>query len=201
MLCGDSVSGSGEGRPSRSFSWPRRPGGPCALRGGSSMLTVEADAARVEERLRSGGLFCPFCAGVLAGWGFARPRWLRDVEGLVWVRPRRAICAGCGRTQVLLSVIGLSRRADVVEVIGASLVAKAAGWGHRQIAVLVGRPAATVRGWLRRFAGRAEVVRAAFRSQMCGEAEVAAAPYICALVPAVSESLIMLPCFCTWLFT
>jgi hypothetical protein len=63
---------------------------------------------------------------------------------------------------VLLSVIGLSRRADVVEVIGASLVAKAAGWGHRRIAVLVGRPAATVRGWLRRFAGRAESVRAGF---------------------------------------
>jgi hypothetical protein len=63
---------------------------------------------------------------------------------------------------VLLPVIGLSRRADVVEVIGAGLVAKAAGVGHRRIAVLVGRPAATVRGWLRRFAGRAEPVRAAF---------------------------------------
>jgi hypothetical protein len=37
------------------------------------MLTVEADADRVEERLRSGGMFCPFCAGVLSGWGFARP--------------------------------------------------------------------------------------------------------------------------------
>jgi hypothetical protein len=63
---------------------------------------------------------------------------------------------------VLLSVIGLSRRADVVEVIGAGLVAKAAGVGHRRIAVLVGRPAATVRGWLRRFSGRAESVRAGF---------------------------------------
>ena len=126
------------------------------------MLTVEADAARVEERVRSGGLFCPFCAGVLTGWGFARPRWLRGVDVPVWVRPRRAVCTGCGRTQVLLSVIGLSRRADVVEVIGASLVAKAAGWGHRQIAVLVGRPASTVRGWLRRFAGRAGSVRAGF---------------------------------------
>ena len=126
------------------------------------MLTVEADADRVEERLRSGGLFCPFCSGVLAGWGFARPRRLRGVDGLVLLRPRRAVCTGCGRTQVLLPVIGLSRRADVVEVIGASLVAKAAGWGHRQIAVLLGRPAATVRGWLRRFAGRAGSVRAAF---------------------------------------
>jgi hypothetical protein len=126
------------------------------------MLTVEADAGRVEERLRSGGLFCPFCAAVLTGWGFARPRRLRGVDGLVLLRPRRAVCTGCERTQVLLPVIGLSRRADVVEVIGAALVAKAAGWGHRLIAQLVGRPASTVRGWLRRFAGRAGSVRAAF---------------------------------------
>jgi hypothetical protein len=126
------------------------------------MLTVEADADRVEERLRSGGLFCPFCAAVLTGWGFARPRRLRGVDGSVLLRPRRAVCTGCERTQVLLPVIGLSRRADVVEVIGAALVAKAAGWGHRLIAVLVGRPASTVRGWLRRFAGRAGSVRAAF---------------------------------------
>ena len=126
------------------------------------MLTVETDAGRVEQRLRAGGLVCPFCGGVLAGWGFARWRVLRGVVGPVRVRPRRACCAGCGRTQVLLPLIGLSRRADVAEVIGAGLVAKAAGWGHRQIAVVLGRPAATVRGWLRRFAARAESVRAGF---------------------------------------
>jgi hypothetical protein len=126
------------------------------------VLTVEADAVSVEQRLRSGGLVCPFCSGVLAGWGFARLRVLRGVDGLVRVRPRRAVCTGCGRTQVLLPVIALLRRADVVEVIGAGLVAKAAGVGHRRIALLVGRPAATVRGWLRRFAGRAESVRAGF---------------------------------------
>jgi hypothetical protein len=126
------------------------------------MLTVEADAGRVEERLRSGGFVCPFCAGVLVGWGFARSRRLRGVDGSVLVRPRRAACRGCGRTQVLLPLIGLSRRADVAEVIGAGLVAKAAGWGHRRIAALVGRSAATVRGWLRRFGERAESVRAAF---------------------------------------
>jgi hypothetical protein len=126
------------------------------------MLTVEADAGRVEDRLRSGGLFCPFCAAVLTGWGFARPRRLRGVAGPVLLRPRRAVCTGCERTQVLLPVIGVSRRADVVEVIGAALVAKAAGWGHRLIGVLVGRPASTVRGWLRRFAERAGSVRAGF---------------------------------------
>ncbi|EWT00552.1 hypothetical protein N864_20790, partial [Intrasporangium chromatireducens Q5-1] len=52
--------------------------------------------------------------------------------------------------------------ADAVSVIGAALEAKAAGAGHRSIAVVLGRPATTVRGWLRRFAALAEQVRAAF---------------------------------------
>jgi hypothetical protein len=47
-------------------------------------------------------------------------------------------------------------------VIGAALEAAAAGAGHRRIAGLLGRPASTVRGWLRRFAGRAERARAFF---------------------------------------
>ena len=38
----------------------------------------------------------------------------------------------------------------------------AAGAGHRKIAGELGRPAATVRGWLRRFASRAAEVRAFF---------------------------------------
>lgn len=74
-------------------------------------------------------------------------------------RPRRASCAGCGRTHRLLPSSGLLRHADVVVVIGAALVAKAAGGGHRPIAASLGRPAATVRGWLRRFSVRAEDVR------------------------------------------
>lgn len=63
---------------------------------------------------------------------------------------------------MLLPVAALVRRADGVVVIGAALAAKAAGWGHRPIARWLGRPAATVRGWLRRFAKRAEGLRAAF---------------------------------------
>ena len=42
------------------------------------------------------------------------------------------------------------------------MLAKAAGAGHRVIAAAVGRPAGTVRGWLRRFAVRAEGVRVLF---------------------------------------
>ena len=47
-------------------------------------------------------------------------------------------------------------------VIGAALAAKAAGAGVRGVAVVVGRPVETVRGWLRRFADRAELVRLVF---------------------------------------
>jgi hypothetical protein len=80
----------------------------------------------------------------------------------VWTRPRRARCTGCGVTHVLLPVVALVRRADMAVVIGAGLAARAAGWGCRRIALLVGRAEATVRGWLRRFAGRVEAVRGVF---------------------------------------
>ncbi len=63
---------------------------------------------------------------------------------------------------MLLPVDALARRADEVTVIGAALEAKAAGRGHRVIAAGLDRPPSTVRGWLRRFAGRAERVRAVF---------------------------------------
>jgi hypothetical protein len=63
---------------------------------------------------------------------------------------------------VLLPVTLLRRRADMVAVIGAALAAKASGMGHRRIAAASGRPAETVRGWLRRFAGRVEAVRGVF---------------------------------------
>jgi hypothetical protein len=63
---------------------------------------------------------------------------------------------------VLLPVVALPRRADTVSVIGSALVAKARGVGFRRIAAGLGCPAETVRGWLRRFAGRAEAVRAVF---------------------------------------
>jgi hypothetical protein len=55
---------------------------------------------------------------------------------------------------VLLPVVALLRRADLVGVIGAALAAKAAGVVHRRVAVALAHPAETVRGWLRRFAGR-----------------------------------------------
>lgn len=132
------------------------------------MLTVGKDWAGVERRLRAGRLACPVCAGRLAGWGHARPRVIRGEGGIGWrLRPRRSRCAGCGRTHVLLPVSVLVRRADAATVIGAALVLAAAGAGHRLIAQRLGRPAATVRGWLRRFASRAGPLRWGFTALAC----------------------------------
>ena len=76
--------------------------------------------------------------------------------------PRRARCRECRATHVLLPAWCLARRADAGEVIGLALEAKAAGSGHRVIAGRLGRPASTVRGWLRAFTRRAGQVRAVF---------------------------------------
>ncbi|WP_372412240.1 helix-turn-helix domain-containing protein [Streptomyces luteireticuli] len=59
-------------------------------------------------------------------------------------------------------MFALVRRVDLAEVIGAALVEKASGHGARTIAARLGRPVDTVRGWLRRFALRAEHIRAYF---------------------------------------
>jgi hypothetical protein len=87
---------------------------------------------------------------------------VREEHAVVWHRPRRSCCSGCGGTHVLLASSMLLRRADGVAVIGAAVVAKDAGAGHRTIAAGNDRPASTVRGWLRRFDRRAEQLRVLF---------------------------------------
>jgi len=126
------------------------------------MLIVCAEQARVEGQLVAGGLLCPSCRGVLGPWGHARERVLRCRSGDRLLRPRRARCRGCAGTHVLLAEVALLRRQDAVSVIGAAIGAKVAGEGYRRIASRLGVPADTVRGWLRRFTERAELVRAHF---------------------------------------
>lgn len=126
------------------------------------MLIVDTDPLEVERSLFAGELVCPSCEGVLRPWGHARWRCLRRELDDVRHRPRRASCTACARTHVLLPALWFARRADCVAVIGAALLAKAAGAGHRPIAATLGRPASTVRGWLRRFGARAEDVRVLF---------------------------------------
>lgn len=122
------------------------------------VVMVGIDAVEVDRRLRAGELACP-CGGALGPWGHARSR---TVLGVGVLRPRRARCGACRATHVLLAVSCLLRRADGVDVIGAALRLKAAGHGHRPIAVRLGRPASTVRGWLRSLNGNAERVRVLF---------------------------------------
>lgn len=126
------------------------------------MLIVGVNAELVESDLLAGRLAGPGCADRLHPWGSARERELRSRAGTQRWRPRRAICAGCGTTHVLLAEHGLARRRDEVGDIGSALVAKAAGTGHRLIAAGLGVPAGTVRGWLRRFAAMAEAIRVHF---------------------------------------
>ncbi|CAH0302990.1 hypothetical protein SRABI83_04581 [Arthrobacter sp. Bi83] len=131
------------------------------------MLTVNHDGVSVESDLSGGRLECPECRGRLRPWGWARERLIRHGTGagrfLVRHRPRRGRCAGCAATHVLLEAGLAARRADTAAVIAAAVEAKtAAGHGHRRIAAWLGRPASTVRGWLRTFAASAVSIAEVF---------------------------------------
>jgi hypothetical protein len=133
------------------------------------VLTVGNDAACVERMLEKGGLACPSCGGRLAGWGHARRRAVFGPGRAPFrVRPRRSRCRSCGATHVLLPARLLLRRADEAAVVGAGLAAAGLGLGHRRVASLLGVPEGTVRGWLRRLAGRAGQVREAFTRAAAG---------------------------------
>jgi hypothetical protein len=123
---------------------------------------VGTDPLEVDRLLAGGQLRCPGCAAELRPWGHGRWRRLREEHEQVRRRPRRSCCSGCGATHVLVPASMLARRADAVAVIGAGLLAKAAGLGHRRISAGLARPVSTVRGWLRRFARRAQDVRVLF---------------------------------------
>ena len=148
------------------------------------MLTVNADRDVVERQLGGGELACPSCGGVLARWGNGAARRVRlpggpdEQDRHLWLVPRRSRCRECGATHVLLPAWCLARRADAGEVIGLALEAKAAGSGHRVIAERLGRPASTVRGWLRAFTPRAEQVRLVFTAlaASAGDRSAAASP-------------------------
>jgi transposase-like protein len=146
-------------------------------------LIVCAEVAVVEAELVGGLLGCPSCRGVLGPWGHARERVLRCLGGDRLLRPRRARCRGCAGTHVLLPGIALLRRQDEVAVIGSAIEAKVvAGEGFRRIAARLGAYPETVRGWLRRFAERAEQLRAHFT-----RCAVALDPDLGAILPAGSD--------------
>jgi hypothetical protein len=145
------------------------------------MLIVCAEQALVEAELVGGLLGCPSCRGVLGPWGHARERVLRCRGGDRLLVPRRARCRGCLGTHVLLPEVVLLRRQDEVAVIGEAIEANVAGEGCRGIAARLGVPADTVRGWLRRFVGRAGLIRALFT-----RCAVALDPMLGSVLPAGS---------------
>jgi hypothetical protein len=128
-------------------------------------MIVEPDV--VEADLAAGRLCCPGCDAPLARWGFAREREVRMLDGTRSIRPRRARCEPCDSTHVLLPAWAVPRRRDGAEVIGEALLCKAQGLGHRRISARLERPPATVRGWLRTFARRAELVASSASGSSC----------------------------------
>lgn len=127
------------------------------------MLIVGADEARVEQDLLSGSLKCPDCAGQLRPWGHGRKRKLRDGSQDIELQPRRARCLRCRATHILLPATCLLRRRDLAEVIGQALLQRAlAAAGQRRIASGLQVPLSTLRGWISRFAERAELLRGHF---------------------------------------
>lgn len=126
------------------------------------MLIVGIDKAAVEADLMGGRICCPNCEAGLRPWGHGTEREVRLADRAERRRPRRSICRSCATTHVLVPEDTFLRRRDGAEVIGAALVAKAQGQGHRRIAAHLGRVASTVRGWLRRFALRARDIREHF---------------------------------------
>ena len=127
------------------------------------MQMVEADAVLVEARLRAGQIACRGCGGELRPWGYACWRTLRDHGRPVRLRPRRSRCRACRVSHVLLPTLVLLRRVDLVEVIGAALMARyVEGRTRAEVARTAGAPWDTVRGWVRRFRERAVEIRAKF---------------------------------------
>ena len=112
------------------------------------MPTVGQVVAVVDAQLGSGLLRClePGCGGRLARWGFGVERDLVGLGGGIGrVRPRRALCAACGVSRVLLPDSMLRRRQYGVEVIWAALLAAARGRPWNQVAAGLGVPYTTVR--------------------------------------------------------
>jgi len=117
------------------------------------MRVVDQSQSTVERELLAGQVGCPACGGPLRPWGRARRRAIRlGAAGDRAVRPRRARCAACRATHVLLPDWMVVRRAYAAPVIWGVLAAHAHGLGYRRIALTSDLPETTVRDWLR--AGR-----------------------------------------------
>jgi hypothetical protein len=65
-------------------------------------VIMVSDPGQAEADLTAGRLGCPHCGGRLAPRSWGSPRRVRQLAGpSVRLRPRRARCRACRRTQVL----------------------------------------------------------------------------------------------------
>lgn len=125
------------------------------------MIIVRSEE-QAQQALTDGTLACPHhgCCGSVYRDGYARTRRVRTRDGGAReLRPQRVACRACGRTNVLLPAWCVPGRSDDAETIGVALLAAARGHGHHSIAERLGRPATTVRGWLRAARSHADVLR------------------------------------------
>lgn len=94
---------------------------------------------------------------------------------------------------MLLPAVLAARRADGAAVIAAAVEAKVvAGRGHRAIARQLGRPASTVRGWLRSFASAADQITTVFTALVARHAPDAAALWPAPANSGVRQALAVL---------
>src|SRR5579872_999799 len=115
--------------------------------------SVAGSFAECRAALRKREIPCPDCGRPLRPRGFAKPlARLRGIPGGAGVRlgPRlRGQCDRCGRSHVLQPAAVAAHRSDVLAVLVRALLAFVLeGAGAGQVAMVLGRPARTVRGWL-----------------------------------------------------
>ncbi len=122
-------------------------------------LSVQGYAAQGRDIRVPRGL-CPRCRRELVFWsGYFR--FVRDQRELrVFIH--RGRCPECGCTHALLPSFLLRRRLDPVRVIGPGLALGVAGLGMAKVALKLGVPHSTARGWRRRHRARAPTLISGF---------------------------------------
>jgi hypothetical protein len=151
------------------FSWSLTGEGPEGL---LPVTMVWPTSLSVEDYVRGGRevlvprLVCPDCGEVMTFWGWYE-RYLR-AHGLgseCEVVVRRERCRPCARSHAVLPNFVTKGRLDSAEVIGPALE-ETQEHGVRPTARRTGVPHTTLRGWLRRFEARAEMLAVVF-SRFC----------------------------------
>jgi hypothetical protein len=102
---------------------------------------------------------CPTCSRSMVFWpGYWR--FVRVAARRCWVR--RARCQRCRVSHALLPSFALVRRLDQARVVGRALASAVVGRGMRPLALELGVPHETLRGWRRRYRARAPALAAGF---------------------------------------